>query len=106
MRSVAAVMGAAAAVLLGSLRSSAQATVDADNSYPNVGALMVWRVDDSGKPVELRGFASGTLIGPMKPGDSGRYRATCVPGIRAAAFSWGTPSWKAPVAQPSDSLPT
>ena len=28
----------------------------------NVGVIMVWRVDDAGKPVELRGFASGTLI--------------------------------------------
>ena len=42
--------------------SSAQATVDLGNRYPNVGALMVWRVDDAGRPVELRGFASGTLI--------------------------------------------
>jgi hypothetical protein len=41
---------------------SAQATVDVENKYPNVGAIMVWRVDDSGKPVELRGFVSGTLI--------------------------------------------
>jgi hypothetical protein len=43
-------------------RTSAQATVDVDNRYPNVGVLMVWRVDSAGKPVELRGFASGTLI--------------------------------------------
>ena len=28
----------------------------------NVGAIMVWRVDDAGKPVELRAFVSGTLI--------------------------------------------
>jgi hypothetical protein len=41
---------------------AAQATVDVENRYPNVGVLMVWRVDDAGKPVELRGFASGTLI--------------------------------------------
>lgn len=40
----------------------AQVTVDLENRYPNVGALMVWRVDEAGKPVELRGFASGTLI--------------------------------------------
>ena len=53
-----------ALVVLGSLSASAQATVDTENSYPNVGAIMVWRVDDSGKPVELRGFASGTLIRP------------------------------------------
>ena len=60
IRSVAAVI----AVLLGSSEASAQATVDAENRYPNVGAIMVWRVDDSGKPVELRAFASGTLIRP------------------------------------------
>jgi hypothetical protein len=41
---------------------SAQATVDVENRYPSVGAIMVWRVDDAGKPVELRAFASGTLI--------------------------------------------
>jgi len=41
---------------------SAQASVDVENKYPHVGAVMVWRVDEAGKPVELRGFASGTLI--------------------------------------------
>lgn len=40
----------------------AQAVVDVDDRYPHVGVLMVWRVDDAGRPVELRGFASGTLI--------------------------------------------
>jgi hypothetical protein len=47
IRSVTAVMAGAAAVLLGLVPTSAQATVDAENGYPNVGALMVWRVDDS-----------------------------------------------------------
>ena len=42
--------------------SFAQATIDLDNRYPNVVTIMVWRVDGAGKPVELRGFASGTLI--------------------------------------------
>jgi hypothetical protein len=42
--------------------ASAQATVDLENRYANVGVIMVWRVDDAGNPVELRGFASGTLI--------------------------------------------
>jgi hypothetical protein len=46
----------------GSMAIPAQATVDRENRYPHVGAIMVWRVDDAGKPVELRGFASGTLI--------------------------------------------
>jgi hypothetical protein len=45
-----------------SMTLSAQATVDLENRYPNVGAIMVWRVDDAGQAVELRGFASGTLI--------------------------------------------
>jgi hypothetical protein len=75
IRSVAATMTAATAVLLGSVRSSAQATVDADNRYPNVGAIMVWRVDDSGKPVELRGFASGTLIRPHVMITAGHFTA-------------------------------
>src|SRR6185436_16332316 len=64
IRSVATGMAGALAVLLGSAAASAQATVDTDNSYSNVGAIMVWRVDDSGTPVELRGFCSGTLIRP------------------------------------------
>jgi hypothetical protein len=48
------------APLVGSL--PAQATVDVENRYSNVGAIMVWRVDDAGNPVELRGFCSGILI--------------------------------------------
>ena len=47
---------------LGSMTVSAQATIDLANRYSNVGVIMVWRIDDSGKPAELRGFASGTLI--------------------------------------------
>ena len=39
-----------------------QVALDRDNVYANVGAIMVWRVDAGGMPVELRGFASGTLI--------------------------------------------
>jgi len=46
----------------GSTTIPAQATVDLENRYSNVGVIMVWRVDSAGKPVELRGFASGTLI--------------------------------------------
>jgi hypothetical protein len=75
MRSVAAVMTGAVAVLLGSAAASAQATLDAENSYPNVGVIMVWRVDDSGKPVELRGFASGTLIRPRLMITAGHFTA-------------------------------
>ena len=29
---------------------SAQAVVDVENRYSNVGAIMVWRVDDAGRP--------------------------------------------------------
>jgi hypothetical protein len=54
--------GVAFALAHASSTSRAQAAVDLDNRYPNVGVLMVWRVDDAGRPVELRGFASGTLI--------------------------------------------
>jgi hypothetical protein len=46
----------------GSTTAFAQASIDLDNRFGNVGAIMVWRVDEAGKPVELRGFASGTLI--------------------------------------------
>jgi hypothetical protein len=53
---------AVAALLLNSLAASAQATPDLENKYPSVGTIMVWRVDGAGKPVELRGFVSGTLI--------------------------------------------
>ena len=75
IRSVASVMTGALAVLLGSVAASAQATVDTENSYPNVGAIMVWRVDDSGKPVELRAFASGTLIRPRVMVTAGHFTA-------------------------------
>jgi hypothetical protein len=75
IRSVASVITGALAVLLGSVASSAQATVDTENSYPHVGALMVWRVDDSGGPVELRGFASGTLIRPRVMITAGHFTA-------------------------------
>jgi hypothetical protein len=46
----------------GSTTITAQVAVDLENRYSNVGAIMVWRVDEAGKPVELRGFVSGTLI--------------------------------------------
>jgi hypothetical protein len=61
-RSIATATAGIIALLLRSTAVSAQATVDLENKYTSVGTIMVWRVDDSGKPVELRGFASGTLI--------------------------------------------
>jgi hypothetical protein len=60
--SIAAAMAGMIALGSGSTTISAQVTVDLENRYSNVGAIMVWRVDEAGKPVELRGFASGTLI--------------------------------------------
>jgi hypothetical protein len=50
------------AMLAGSTALPAQATLDLDNRYPSVGTIMFWRVDDAGKPLQLLGFASGTLI--------------------------------------------
>ena len=61
-RSIAIWSGAIVALTFGSAIIQAQATIDLENRYANVGALMIWRVDDTGKPVQLLGFASGTLI--------------------------------------------
>jgi len=61
-RSIARAMAGIVLLSAASTTIPAQATVDLENRYPNVGVLMVWRVDDAGNPVELRGFASGTLI--------------------------------------------
>ena len=60
--SIATALAGIVALGLGSLATSAEVTIDLDNRYSNVGVIMVWRVDDAGKPVEMRGFASGTLI--------------------------------------------
>jgi hypothetical protein len=61
-RSIATAIAGTIAVVPGSATLSAQATIDLENRYSNVGAIMVWRIDDAGKPVELRAFVSGTLI--------------------------------------------
>jgi hypothetical protein len=50
------------ALVPGSTISSAQVSLDLENRYSNVGAIMVWQVDDAGKPVQLLAFVSGTLI--------------------------------------------
>jgi hypothetical protein len=72
----------------------AQAVVDVENRYANVGVIMVWRVDDAGNPVELRGFASGTLIRDRVMVTAGHFTApakalgTLPPSIRIlASFS-------------------
>ena len=61
-RSIVTAIAGAIALGPGSMTTPAQVTIDRENRYSNVGVIMVWRVDDAGKPVELRGFASGTLI--------------------------------------------
>jgi hypothetical protein len=61
-RPIATALAGIVALGLGSMTLSAQATVDLENRYASVGVIMVWRVDDAGRTVELRGFASGTLI--------------------------------------------
>jgi len=60
--SIATALASIVALGPGSVATSAEVTIDLDNRYSNVGVIMVWRVDDAGKPVEMRGFASGTLI--------------------------------------------
>jgi hypothetical protein len=74
-KSVATAIGVIISVLAGSVVLPAQATVDVENKYSNVGAIMVWRVDDAGKPVEFRGFASGTLIGDRVMLTAGHFTA-------------------------------
>ncbi|HEU4722345.1 MAG TPA: trypsin-like serine protease [Gemmatimonadaceae bacterium] len=83
-------------VLVACTRSTswAQATIDLENRYPHVGVLMVWRVDDAGRPVELRGFASGTLIRDRVMVTAGHFTApatslgTLPPSVRiVASFS-------------------
>lgn len=61
-RVIASAMAVVITLTTVSATAFAQTTIDLDNRYSNVGTIMVWRVDDAGKPVELRGFASGTLI--------------------------------------------
>lgn len=68
-------MALAAADLSGSEALAAQATADSENRYANVGTIMVWSVDDAGEPLELRGFASGTLIGDRVMVTAGHFTA-------------------------------
>lgn len=81
-------------LLRGPTTVSPQTTIDRENRYSNVGALMVWRVDAAGNPVELRGFASGTLIRDRVMVTAGHFTApasalgTLPPSIRIyASFS-------------------
>ena len=89
------VTGVALALAQAWSTSRAQATVDLDNRYPNVGVLMVWRVDDAGRPVELRGFASGTLIRDRVMVTAGHFTAPATslralpPSIRIVVLDTG-----------------
>jgi len=61
-KSIVTAIAGAIALWCGPTTISAQTAIDLENRYSQVGVIMVWRVDSAGKPVELRGFASGTLI--------------------------------------------
>jgi len=94
--SIATALAGIIALAPGSRTISAQVSVDLENRYSNVGAIMVWRVDDAGNPVELRGFASGTLIGDRVMVTAGHFTAPATslgslpPSIRIfASFSPG-----------------
>ena len=82
------------ALLLGSPTVSAQVSIDSENRYPNVGAIMVWRVDNTGKPLQLLAFVSGTLIRDRVMVTAGHFTApvkalgAMPPSVRAfASFS-------------------
>jgi hypothetical protein len=92
--SIATAMAGVIALGSGSVTISAQAAVDVENKYSNVGAIMVWRVDDAGQPVQLRGFVSGTLIRDRVMVTAGHFTAPATalgslpPSIRiVASFS-------------------
>jgi Trypsin len=82
------------ALLLGSWDASAQVDIDSENRHPNVGAIMVWLVDDSGNPLQLLAFVSGTLIRDRVMVTAGHFTApvkalgAMPPSVRAfASFS-------------------
>ena len=70
----------------GSMTISAQATVDVENRYSSVGAIMVWRVDDAGQAPQCDP-TDEILVAPLEPGiaDVGLvFLAYTPPGISAA----------------------
>ena len=92
--STAATIAGVIVLALGSLTTFAQATLDLENKYPSVGAIMVWGVDDAGQAVEFRGFVSGTLIRDRVMVTAGHFTAPATafgslpPSIRiVASFS-------------------
>ena len=90
-KSVASAIACALSLWCSPTTASAQTTIDLENKYPNVGVIMVWRVDSTGTPVELRGFASGTLIRDRVMVTAGHFTApakalgTLPPSIRIFA---------------------
>lgn len=93
-RSIAAIAAGAMALGAGPTPGNAQLTVDLENGHANVGAIMVWRMDEAGKPVELRAFVSGTLIRDRVMVTAGHFTApakamgTLPPSVRIfASFS-------------------
>ena len=92
--SIATAVAGVIALGSGSMTVSAQAVPDVENKYSNVGAIMVWQVDDAGQAVELRGFVSGTLIRDRVVVTAGHFTAPATalgslpPSIRiVASFS-------------------
>jgi hypothetical protein len=82
------------AILLESIAVSGQVSIDSGNRYPSVGTIMIWRVDDAGKPVQLVAFVSGTLIRDRVMVTAGHFTApvkalgALPPSVRAfASFS-------------------
>ena len=93
-RSIATGFTGMTVLLLGSTPVWAQVSLDSENRYPNVGAIMVWRVDSSGKPRQLLAFVSGTLIRDRVMVTAGHFTApvkalgAMPPSVRAfASFS-------------------
>jgi hypothetical protein len=91
---MATALAGAVMLALGSTAIGAQVTVDLENQFANVGAIMVWDVDDAGNPVQLRAFVSGTLIRDRVMVTAGHFTApakalgTLPPTIRMfASFS-------------------
>ena len=92
--SIATAIASVIALGSGPMTTSAQVAVDVENKYSNVGAIMVWRVDDAGRATELRGFVSGTLIRDRVMVTAGHFTAPATalgslpPSIRmVASFS-------------------
>ncbi len=92
-RSIAAAIAGVIALGSASMTISAQANLDLENKYSNVGAIMVWSVDDAGHAVELRGFASGTLIRDRVMVTAGHFTAPAKAAASTADATTTTIAW-------------